>query len=240
MEADGQDVRPEPLEARRKRLARLLSRSNKALRDGIQLSEAITGDGAAIFRHACLDGPRRHRLEADRLALCERPDTCLVEDEEPELRAAVKNTAAGDTDLGGRRAAEGSPGVRGTLHPTRVCCGAVPQIVAQILPLRRLRLSSFSFSARMTKGATIIIIIPNAANGSAKAKLINHFQIFSTPRILSHESRGLVGITLPMEIGVQYPSLSHKTHWYPTMQRAPAKRRKPKTHAIRQEAIGTV
>ena len=53
MEADGQDVRPEPLEERRKRLAKLLSRSNKALRDGIQLSEAITGDGAAIFRHAC-------------------------------------------------------------------------------------------------------------------------------------------------------------------------------------------
>jgi ATP-dependent DNA ligase len=37
----------------RKRLARLLYRSNKALRDGIQLSEAITGDGATIFRHAC-------------------------------------------------------------------------------------------------------------------------------------------------------------------------------------------
>jgi hypothetical protein len=53
MEANGHDLRPEPLEARRKRLAKLLSRSNKALRDGIQLSEAITGDGAAIFRHAC-------------------------------------------------------------------------------------------------------------------------------------------------------------------------------------------
>jgi len=46
-------VRPEPLEERRKLLARLLSRSNKALRDGIQLSEAITGDGATIFLHAC-------------------------------------------------------------------------------------------------------------------------------------------------------------------------------------------
>jgi len=53
MEVDGQDVRPQPLEERRNRLARLLSRSNKALRDGIQLSEAITGDGATIFRHAC-------------------------------------------------------------------------------------------------------------------------------------------------------------------------------------------
>src|SRR3954463_12103217 len=53
MEVDGQDMRPEPLEERRKRLARLLSRSNNPMRDGIQLSEAITGDGAAIFRHAC-------------------------------------------------------------------------------------------------------------------------------------------------------------------------------------------
>ena len=37
------------------RSVQLLSRSNKALRDGIQLSEAITGDGAAIFRHAWMD-----------------------------------------------------------------------------------------------------------------------------------------------------------------------------------------
>ena len=53
LEVDGQDVRPEPLEERRKRLAKLLSRKTKAMRDGIQISEAITGDGAAIFRHAC-------------------------------------------------------------------------------------------------------------------------------------------------------------------------------------------
>jgi bifunctional non-homologous end joining protein LigD len=56
MELDGQDVRPEPLEERRKRLAKLLSRRNKAVREGIQLSEAITGDGARIFRHACSMG----------------------------------------------------------------------------------------------------------------------------------------------------------------------------------------
>ena len=53
MEVDGHDVRPESLEERRTRLAKLLSRKNKRIRDGIQLSEAITGDGAAIFRHAC-------------------------------------------------------------------------------------------------------------------------------------------------------------------------------------------
>ena len=53
MEADGKDVRPEPLEERRKRLTKLLSHKTKAMRDGIQLSEAITGDVTAIFRHAC-------------------------------------------------------------------------------------------------------------------------------------------------------------------------------------------
>ena len=53
MEVNGQDVRPEPLEERRKRLAKRLSRKTKAMHDGIQISETITGDGAAIFRHAC-------------------------------------------------------------------------------------------------------------------------------------------------------------------------------------------
>ena len=48
MELAGQDVRPEPLEERRKRLARLLSRSNKAMRQGIQLSE---GDHRRRGRH---------------------------------------------------------------------------------------------------------------------------------------------------------------------------------------------
>jgi bifunctional non-homologous end joining protein LigD len=31
----------------------VLSRKTKAMRDGIQISEALTGDGAAIFRHVC-------------------------------------------------------------------------------------------------------------------------------------------------------------------------------------------
>src|SRR4051812_16312762 len=53
MEVDGQDMRPEPLEQRRNRLSRLLSRKIKATREGIQLSEALAGDGAAMFRHAC-------------------------------------------------------------------------------------------------------------------------------------------------------------------------------------------
>jgi len=33
-------------------LAKLLSRKTKAMREGIQLSEAITGDGGLISRHA--------------------------------------------------------------------------------------------------------------------------------------------------------------------------------------------
>ena len=48
---DGQDVRPEPLEERRKRLARLLKA--QAVREGVRLSEALSGDGGTIFRHAC-------------------------------------------------------------------------------------------------------------------------------------------------------------------------------------------
>ena len=43
MELAGQDVRPEPLEERRKRLTKLLSRKTKAMRDWHPLSEAITG-----------------------------------------------------------------------------------------------------------------------------------------------------------------------------------------------------
>jgi hypothetical protein len=40
------------------------------------------------MRHCALDGPRRHRLEARRLALRERPDAGMAEDEKPQLRAA--------------------------------------------------------------------------------------------------------------------------------------------------------
>ena len=45
-QVEGADLRSEPLEKRRKHLTRLLARSNKAMREGLQLSEAITGDGA--------------------------------------------------------------------------------------------------------------------------------------------------------------------------------------------------
>ena len=53
MDMDGQDVRPGLSRSAGSVLSKLLSRSNKAMRERIQLSEAITGDGGAIFRHAC-------------------------------------------------------------------------------------------------------------------------------------------------------------------------------------------
>ena len=55
------------------------------MRDGIQLSEAITGDGAAIFRHACWMDLEGIVSKRDRLPICERPDACLAENEEPEF-----------------------------------------------------------------------------------------------------------------------------------------------------------
>jgi bifunctional non-homologous end joining protein LigD len=76
MELDGQDVRPEPLEEHRKRLAKLLSRSKKAMRDGIQLSEAITG-----FRHACWMDLEGIVSKRNRLPLRERSDQGMAEDE---------------------------------------------------------------------------------------------------------------------------------------------------------------
>jgi hypothetical protein len=66
------------------------SRAAKARRDGIQLSEALTGDGA--LSSCVLDGPRRHRLKEDRLTVRERQDAGMAEDEDPELRAAVSSS----------------------------------------------------------------------------------------------------------------------------------------------------
>jgi bifunctional non-homologous end joining protein LigD len=57
LEIDGQDMRREPLQERRKRLARLLrlprAKAAQAIASGIVLSEAIEGKGEAMFREAC-------------------------------------------------------------------------------------------------------------------------------------------------------------------------------------------
>jgi hypothetical protein len=60
----------------------------RALRDGIQLSEAVTGEGGRYLSPCLWVGARRHR-EAHRLSLREWPDTGMAEDEEPELSARL-------------------------------------------------------------------------------------------------------------------------------------------------------
>ena len=49
LELHGEDWRPRPLEERKARLAKLLARAPA----GIQYTEHLEGDGAAIFAHAC-------------------------------------------------------------------------------------------------------------------------------------------------------------------------------------------
>jgi bifunctional non-homologous end joining protein LigD len=49
LELDGEDWRPRPLEKRKARLEKLLSKTPA----GIQYNEYLEGDGAAIFLHAC-------------------------------------------------------------------------------------------------------------------------------------------------------------------------------------------
>jgi len=50
--------------------------------------EAITGDGVTIFQHACRLG-LEGIVSNDRLALCERSDQGMVEDEEPGFSAQL-------------------------------------------------------------------------------------------------------------------------------------------------------
>jgi bifunctional non-homologous end joining protein LigD len=52
IELDGEDWRPRPLEERKGRLEKLLAKAPA----GIQYSEHLEGDGAAIFAHACTLG----------------------------------------------------------------------------------------------------------------------------------------------------------------------------------------
>ena len=52
LELNGEDVRPQPLTERKRRLQFLL----RPLREGIELSEHLEGDGAEIYRAACALG----------------------------------------------------------------------------------------------------------------------------------------------------------------------------------------
>ncbi len=52
LEVNGEDVRREPIEDRKRRLAELLRRQH----DGIAFNEAFNGEGAVIYKHACALG----------------------------------------------------------------------------------------------------------------------------------------------------------------------------------------
>ena len=63
---EAQDLRGVELIGRRRMLHKALKKAGPALR----FSEHLDGDeGEAMFRHACVDEPRRHCLEARRLPL---------------------------------------------------------------------------------------------------------------------------------------------------------------------------
>jgi len=52
LELNGEDVRREPIEERKRRLAGLL----RLPHDGIALNETFSGEGAVIYKHACALG----------------------------------------------------------------------------------------------------------------------------------------------------------------------------------------
>jgi bifunctional non-homologous end joining protein LigD len=52
LEVNGEDIRREPIEDRKRRLAGLL----RLLHDGIAINEHFGGDGAVIYKHACALG----------------------------------------------------------------------------------------------------------------------------------------------------------------------------------------
>lgn len=52
LQLDGRDIRGEPIEVRRAKLAELMSEPQ----DGLRFSVAFDGDGATVFRHACALG----------------------------------------------------------------------------------------------------------------------------------------------------------------------------------------
>jgi ATP-dependent DNA ligase len=52
LEVNGEDIRTEPIEERKRRLTGLL----RLPHDGIALNETFRGDGTSIFKHACALG----------------------------------------------------------------------------------------------------------------------------------------------------------------------------------------
>jgi hypothetical protein len=79
LELNGEDTRPLPLIQRKDWLAKLVAK----VRDGIEFSEHIEGDGAEIFRAACELGHEGIVAKRKRSALRIRPVAAEAEDQEP-------------------------------------------------------------------------------------------------------------------------------------------------------------
>ena len=79
LELDGEDIRPQPLHARKARLAELLAKAPA----GIQYNEHVEGDGATVFEHACKLGLRRNRVQASRARVSIGAVQVVAQDQEP-------------------------------------------------------------------------------------------------------------------------------------------------------------
>ena len=91
LEVNGEDIRREPIEDRKRRLAGLL----RLPHEGIALDETFTGEGASIYKHACAlgcEGIVSKRLE---LAIPRRTIGALAQGQEPAA-PAVKREAEED------------------------------------------------------------------------------------------------------------------------------------------------
>jgi bifunctional non-homologous end joining protein LigD len=93
LELNGTDLRREPLETRKATLASLLRGSLP----GLRLNEHLAHDGESVFRPRLQDGTRRHRVEAQGLALSLGAFPGLGQDEEPR-RARGKAGSGGGLD----------------------------------------------------------------------------------------------------------------------------------------------
>ncbi len=82
LELDGQDLRKQAIDERKRVLAELLSGPHP----GIAFNENYDGDGAVIYKHACAPRLRGHRVKTARVAIPYRPLSSLAEDQEPTRR----------------------------------------------------------------------------------------------------------------------------------------------------------
>jgi hypothetical protein len=87
---NGDDLRRDPLEVRKATLRSMLAKAGL----GIRFNEHLEGDGPTVFAHAC-DGARRHRVEAEGLALPLRAPAGSAEMKTPNAPAVTREAEGG-------------------------------------------------------------------------------------------------------------------------------------------------